>query len=139
MDSNPLVNEFIEAALRLLAEYAKVVPIKVAFWLKDPDRTNWDLYVASERYGDGPRQADYLELVMVKRALRQEFHDPHLDQTRIHLVQVDDPAVQAALEVRRQYPEPNPIRLHGRIFGKMYVDGVYIYPPLELADSKVTA
>lgn len=46
MDQSPLVDEQIRAANRLLSEFEKFSPIELAFWLKESEDAQWELYIA---------------------------------------------------------------------------------------------
>jgi len=127
MDSSSLVIEQIDAGHRFLTEFGQRFPIKAAFWLKEPEQSKWNLYVASELIGaDGLTQA-HEELARVVVSM----NDPHLSLFRVKRLPVDDPRVAAALDVHRRYPEAGPVHHFEMSFGGVSVSGVYIYPPLK--------
>jgi hypothetical protein len=50
-----------------------------------------------------------------------------LDPFHVKVIGSDDRIAQAALAVQRKYPGRIPTRYHGRQFGGLSVDEVYIY------------
>ena len=128
MDQGPLVAEQIEAGRKFLAEFEKYAPVLTAFWLKEYDGWYWYLYIASDQIDSDNRSQAYREVVRIARTL----HDPHLDSLRTKVVLADDPKVQAALDLQRQYPG-RPIHLGGQVFGGESIEGAYIYPQAQAA------
>lgn len=132
MDCDALVNEEIEAAARFLAEFDKVRPIRVAFWLKATDETSWYLYIASDQIDNTKIGAAYRDVAHVA----QTFRDPDFDVMRVKVVGIDDPFVHAALDILQRYPAKIPTRLRDRVFGRTHVAAVYVYPlPISVGSS----
>jgi hypothetical protein len=124
MDKEPLVIEQKDAGRRFLTEFHKYYPVRVAFWLRESDATEWDLYVASDQITDDNFDVAYGEVVTAAGAVQ----DPSFDMFRVKLIGAEDPLAKAALEIQRGYPGPIATNFGGKMLGGVYVDGVYIYP-----------
>jgi len=124
MDQGPLVIDQIDAGARFLAEFQKYVPIKTAFWLKDSDEGAWSLYVASDQITDDNFDVAYGEVLRIAGQLR----DPLFDPFQVKLIGADDPLAKAALDSKRRYPGPVATRFHGKVFGGLPVEEMYVYP-----------
>jgi len=124
MDQGPLVSEQIDAGARFLGEFQKYLPIQISFWLKESDEGEWNLYVASDQITDDNFDVAYGEVVRIAGQLR----DPWFDPFQVKLIGANDPLAQAALDIQRRFPGRMPTRFHGKIFGGVSVDEVYVYP-----------
>jgi hypothetical protein len=124
MNQGPLVIDQIDAGARFVSEFQKAFPVQAAFWLKDSDEGEWYLYVATDRITDDNFDQAYGEVLRIAEAIR----DPWFDPFQVKLISIDDPLAKAALEVHRRYPGPTPTRFHGKKFGGVVVEEVYIYP-----------
>jgi hypothetical protein len=124
MDQAPLVIEQIDAGARFLGEFQKYLPVQAAFWLKETEEGDWSLYVASDQITDDNFDVGYGEVVRIAGQLR----DPWFDPLQVKLIGVSDPLARAALDLQRRYPGRVPARFHGKIFGGVSVDEVYLYP-----------
>jgi hypothetical protein len=124
MDKEPLVIEQKDAGRQFLAEFQKYYPVRAAFWLRESDATEWDLYVASDQITDDNLDVAYGEAVTAAGAVP----NPSFDLFRVKLIGVDDPLAKAAIELHRNYPGPIATHFGGRAFGGVSVDGVYLYP-----------
>jgi hypothetical protein len=124
MDQGPLVIDQIDAGARFLGEFQKYVPVQAALWVKDSDEGEWYLYVASDQITDDNFDLAYGEVLRIAGAIR----DPWFDPFQVKLIGVDDPLAKAALEIHRRYPGRTPTWFHGKTFGGVVVDEVYIYP-----------
>jgi hypothetical protein len=124
MDQIPLVTEQIDAGTRFLNEFQKYLPIQVAFWLKNAEEGDWNLYVASDQITEDDFDVAYGEVVRIAGQLR----DPWFDLFQVKLIGATDPLAQAALDLQRRFPGGMPTRFHGNTFGGLSVDEVYIYP-----------
>jgi hypothetical protein len=96
----------------------------VAFWLKEGEEGEWSLYVASDQITDDNFDVAYGEVLRIAGQLR----DPPFDPFQVKLVGADDPLAKAALDINRRYPGPVATRFHGKVFGGLPVEEVYIYP-----------
>ena len=124
MDQIPLVIEQIDAGTRFLNEFQKYLPIQVAFWLKEAEVGDWNLYIASDQITEDNFDVAYGEVVRIAGQIR----DPWFDPFQVKLIGANDPLAQAALDIQRRFPGRMPTRFHGRTFGGLSVDEVYIYP-----------
>jgi hypothetical protein len=124
MDQGPLVTGQIDAGARFLGEFQKSIPVQMAFWLKESDAGEWNLYVASDQITDDNFDVAYGEVVRIAGQIR----DPYFDIFQVKVIGADDPLAQAALDTKRGHPGPVASRLHGKVFGGVPVEEVYIYP-----------
>lgn len=132
MDQGPLVMEEVDTGARLAREFDNYAPIKVAFWLKASDDDHRYLYLASDQIDDTNFDLAYREVTRLTRTIRSPFFDPF----RVKVISGGDPLAQAAVDVNRQFPGQIPTRLRGQMFGGIFVDDVFIYPPtLQVAAS----
>jgi hypothetical protein len=124
MDQSPLVIDQFDAGAKFLGEFQKYVPVKAAFWLKESDEREWNLYVASDQITDDNFDVAYGEVLRIAERLR----DPLFDPFQVRLIGGDDRLAEAALDLNRRYPGPVAVRLNGKVFGGLPVEEVYIYP-----------
>lgn len=124
MDQSPLVREQIDAGARFLREFQKYVPVQVAFWLKESDEGEWNLFVASDQITDDNFDVAYGEVLRIASVIR----DPLFDPFQVKLIGVDDPLARAALDIQKQYSGRIANRFHGKQFGGASVEEVYLYP-----------
>jgi hypothetical protein len=127
VDSGPLVNEQIEAGARFLGEFQRYAPIRAAFWLKDSDEGNWNLYVASDRITDKNFDRAYGEVGRIT----EQLQDPWLNPFQVKVLGADHRLAKAALDVLQRFPKKAPIRLRGALLGGISTDETYLYSPLE--------
>jgi hypothetical protein len=124
MGQIPLVSEQIDAGTRFLDEFQKYLPIQIAFWLKEAEDGDWNLYIASDQITEDNFDVAYGEVARIAGQVR----DPWFDLFQVKLVGTYDPLAQAALNIQQRFPVRMPVRLHGKTFGGLTVDEVYIYP-----------
>jgi hypothetical protein len=124
MDQGPLVIDQIDAGARFLGEFRNRVPIQSAFWIKQLEDGEWGLYVASDQITDDNFDIAYGEVLRIAGKLR----DPLFDPFQVKLIGADDPLAKAALDINRRFPGPVATRFHGRVFGGLPVEEVYVYP-----------
>jgi hypothetical protein len=124
MDKSPLVTEQIDAGEWLIREFAKTIPVQAAFWLRERDSDEWYLYLASDQINDSNFDRAYREVLRIVRPQQSLWIDPF----QVKVIGIDDPVAKAALDLMREYPGRLPTRYHGRHFGGLSVDEVYIYP-----------
>jgi hypothetical protein len=124
MDQIPLVIDQIDAGTKFLNEFQSYLPIHVAFWLKEAEEGDWNLYVVSDQITEDNFDVAYGEVVRIAGQLR----DPWFDPFQVKLIGANDPLAQAALDIQRRFPGRMPTRFHGKTFGGLSVDEVYIYP-----------
>lgn len=130
MDQNTLVTEQIDAGERLIREFSKTFPVSAAFWLKERESDERYLYLASDQINDANFDLAYREVLRIIPPNQSLWIDPF----QVKVVATCAPAAQAALDVMQKYPAQIPTRYHGRPFGDLSVDEVYIYPlPLPIS------
>ena len=127
MDQEPLVREQIDAAGKVIDELVKLIPVRAAFWLKADEDSHWDLYIAT----DGVKNLGTAAAYEVIGKAADAVDDPNFDlfRVRVKLIGMKDPLARAALEMHQRYPQRIPIFRWGENFGKMVVQGLYLYPP----------
>jgi hypothetical protein len=124
MDQNPLVIDQFDVGGKFLGEFQKYVPVNAAFWLKESAEGEWILYVASDQITDDNFDVAYGEVLRIAGQLR----DPLFDPFQVKLIGADDPLAKAALDLNRRCSGPVATRFHGKMFGGLPVEEVYIYP-----------
>lgn len=124
MDQGPLVIDQFDSGAKFLREFQKYVPVKAAFWLKESTEDEWILYVASDQITDDNFDVAYGEVLRIAG----QMHDPLFNPFHVQLIGGNDPLAKAALEINRRYPGPVATRFHGKVFGGLPVEEVYIYP-----------
>jgi hypothetical protein len=125
MDQGSLVIDQINAGAEFVNRLDKQVRVRAAFWLRAADQRQWYLYVASDQITDRTRKAAYAEISQVARAMS----NPNLDVFQIRLLGLSHPLAQAALGVHNRFAARVPLHDKDRLFGDVYVDEVYVYPP----------
>lgn len=123
MDKSPLVTEQIDAGSWLIREFNRKIPVQAAFWLRERDSDEWFLYLASDQINDSNFDVAYGEVLRIVGPLQNLWIDPF----QVKVIGIDDPLARAALDVARKYPARTPTRYHGRQFGGLSTDEVYIY------------
>jgi hypothetical protein len=124
MDKSPLVTEQIDAGEWLVREFSKRIPVQAAFWLRERDSGDWYLYLGSDQINDSNFDHAYGEVLRVVAPQQSLWVDPF----QVKVIALDAPVAKAALDVMRKYSGKAPTRYHGRHFGGLSVDEVYIYP-----------
>lgn len=124
MDKGPLVSEVIDAGARFLAEFNKVIPVRVAFWAKESEGGHWFLYIASDQITDENFDRAYGEVVRIARRMK----DPEFDTFQVKVVNSEKPLVKAVLEIQSRSPGRRHAHFGGRAFDWVSVEEVYIYP-----------
>jgi hypothetical protein len=124
MDQSPLVIDQFDAGAKFLGEFQKYVPVKAAFWLKESDQGEWRFYVASDQITDENFDVAYGEVLRIAGQL----HDPVFDPFQVKLIGADDPLAKAALDINRRNPGLVATHFHGKMFGGLSVEEIYIYP-----------
>ncbi|HEX4592246.1 MAG TPA: hypothetical protein VH120_20090 [Gemmataceae bacterium] len=122
MDTTSLVNDQVEAGARFLSRFDKIVPVAVAYWLKENDVSRPYLYIASEQFNDG--SANYREVGRIAR----EMNDPDFDSFRVKLVPTNNYFNQELIELRRRIPSDRPLRYTDTYFGGRGIEWIYVYP-----------
>lgn len=104
------------------------VPVTAAGWVKESESERWYLYLVTPLVGEhtGKKPA-YRRINEVFRRLSQPLWVEHWD---VNVVGPDSRVGEALCELQRTYPGPRSLRYAGPRLGDMYIDGVYVYPPL---------
>jgi hypothetical protein len=130
MDKGPLVNEEIDAAARFLAEFHKFYPVESAFWLKNGETGNWNLYVVSDQITDENFDRAYYEAARITNELR----DPWFDGMQVKVRGEDALLAKSVAELRRRYPAGKPARFFSQTVDGIEAAEIYVYPsPLPAA------
>jgi hypothetical protein len=123
MDKSPLVTEHIDAGEWLIREFSKKIPVQAAFWLRERDSDEWYFYLASDQINESNFDQAYGEVLRIVRPQQSLWIDPF----QVKVIGIDAPVAKAALDVMRKYSASIPTRYHGRHFGGLSIDEVYIY------------
>lgn len=124
MGQKTLVTEQIDAGERLIREFNKTIPVSAAFWLTERESDEWYFYLASDQIDDANVDLAYGEVLRLVPPDQSLWIDPF----QVKVVATDAPVAKAALDVMRKYPAQLPTRYHGRRFGGLSVEEVFIYP-----------
>lgn len=122
MDQGSLVVEQVEAGARFLREFEKIIPVVVAFWLKESEDGRWKFNVASDRFDNGNLEVAYREVLRISTML----NDSNFNPFQLTLVGLREPTVQAALEVYKGHSAKIPLHIRGRNFGGIEVEEAYL-------------
>ncbi len=122
MDQGSLVGNQIEAGNYFLREFEKSTRVVVAFWLKENEDGEWNLYVASDRFNDGKIGGAYGEVLQIAKYM----NDPYFEPFQVKLVGLSEPLVQAALEFYVTHPPKIRFHIRERKFGGIDVEEVYL-------------
>jgi len=123
MDQGPLVMQQIEAGEKFIQEFAKCMPLRAAFWLKDAEEKEWYLYVASDQIKDSTGPA-YGEVARITAGMR----GPWFNGLEVKVIGADKPLAKAVVELQQKYKPNEPNRYRTLPLGGMYVEEIYIYP-----------
>lgn len=125
MYQRPLVTENIEAGAQFIQAFHKLMPVKIAFWLKASGEDEpWELYIASESIDAAELGKGYRQVSRLIRDMRTIWLEPY----RVKLISGDDPLALAFMDMQQQVPGSLPTRLSGGRFADLTVDDVFIYP-----------
>lgn len=129
MGSGSLVTEEIVAGEQFVRAFDKYKPVRAAFWLKESDDPHRYLYVTSDEIDIADVYAAYSEAVR----LASQMETPFFDAFRIKIVPTSRSLAREAAELLDRFPSAMARRLGGQRFGDLFVDDVYLYPPLHPA------
>lgn len=122
MDTGSLVTQQIEASNTFLAEFERVVPVCLAFWIKEREEGPWKLYVVSEQFDKSTRREAYGDVLRIVR----EMNDPLFVPFQVKLIGARDPLAQAVLEFSQRHPPYVPLRLGGQSLGGSEAEEIYL-------------
>ena len=114
----------VDAGAKFIGEFAKYVPVQVAFWLKAREEEQWYLYLASDQIDDTNFDLAYGEVMRIA----SRIPDPWLSPFEIKVVSSKDPLAAAVVGFQNKYPGVNPTRHRSRPLGTRIVEEVYMYP-----------
>jgi hypothetical protein len=123
MDQSTLVIEQIEIGQRLVTEFNDFAPLRAAFWRKDDETGEWQLYLASDRFNNADSRIGYRE---ASRILGPSL-DYTLNPVRVKIRGTNDLLVQSVVAFLQKYPSLVPGRIHDRLPGWTNVEDVYVY------------
>lgn len=125
MGQGVLVTEDTEAGAELVRRLDRFTPVKAAGWVKDVEKSNWHLYMASDAFDGETLRPAYAEVMK----LAAELPGPEFDPFLVNLVPTRDPIARDLLGLYQEYPGLTATHLGATYFGGRVVDGVYVYPP----------
>jgi hypothetical protein len=102
----------------------KKATIAAAFWLRASEEDSWYLYVAPDEFNEKTLDLAYGEVLRIAGQMQNPYFDPF----QVKLIKRTHPLAKAAIEILQRFPGRMASRLHGRNFGGMSADEVYIYP-----------
>ena len=126
MDQGPLVSEQVEAGAKLLPEFEKYAPLSTAFWLKDSDTGNWQLWLVSPKISDRNFDLGYGEVIRIARTMTY----PVIDPMQVYMARGKEKEVKAVLAEQARRGGAHPFRLRQEIAGGAYFEEAYVYPAL---------
>ncbi len=122
MDKGPLVADKFDASRRLLDEFAKYVPVVVAFWLKEAECDPWRLCIASDHINERNLDVAYGEVLRILGKAK----DPNLDAFQIRLLLMSDPLVRGVLKLYEYYSATIPLYVNGRNVQGFDIEEIYL-------------
>jgi hypothetical protein len=131
MDQRPLVENQIGDGFKLVKRLvAEGFPVAAAFWVRPSEEEGyWMLYLASKVYDESGPKAAYQKVVDAWLQL----DEPWFTMSEITVIREKDPITQDVLAIMRKHPGPMATRSRRPTLGKMDIEEVYIYPPVEEA------
>lgn len=130
MDQAPLVEKQIDDGFKLakllVADGFKVA---AAFWVLHSEEGDWKLYLASKVFDDSGPNVAYRK---VADAFLQ-LADPWVSMSEITVIGEKDPTTQDVLGIMKKHPGPMATRSRSSTLGRMGIEEIYIYPPVEEA------
>jgi hypothetical protein len=128
MDQRALVENQIDDGFTLAKRLvAQGFPLAATFWVRPSEDGNWNLYLASKVFDESGPSAAYRKVVDVLRQL----DDPWLSISEITVIGEKDPITQDVLAIMKKHPGPMATRSRRSTLGKLAIEEVYIYPPVE--------
>jgi hypothetical protein len=127
IQSEPLLEQEIEEGLEFVQALDPVLGVKVAYWLKEPERRYWRLHVLTEKARDVAKYEYYPQMSQV----HSKGDYGALEDGRITLDLANDPIAQAMLDYKIHRVGTRNKRLRNQPMGKAYIEGalIYAYPP----------
>ena len=128
MDQKYLVDSQIDEGLGIAkALVVDSVDLIAAFWAYSEEFGRWTLYLVANA-------ADEEAWVDIYRKLGDTMpkdEDSWVSLLDISVVREKEPLAQLALDIQKKHPGPMATRSRRKSLGKLGVDEVYVYPPIE--------
>jgi len=124
-----LVENQIDDGFKLVKRLvAEGFPVAAAFWVFPKEEEGyWMLYLASKVYDESGSDAAYGKVVDAWLQL----DEPWFSMSEITVIGEKDPITQDVLDILKKHPGPMATRSRRPTLGKMEIEQVYIYPPVE--------
>lgn len=131
MDQTALVKETIEGGEKLIRKLLeRGFELVAGLWAKQEYDSRIYLYLVSP-LADIDSGAAYREISQAQTELDQEgLHWlEQVDRFSVKLISPTDPLAAEVLARYRQYPNPLPSWIHGRMYRSSLVETGFLYPP----------
>jgi hypothetical protein len=135
MDSEPLVNDQLEAGATFIDLLRQHYPVEAAFWLKATAEDRWRFYVASAEWDKEVPQEAIVTAFQLIRAMPL----PKLDWWPLRLIAANDPLAQSAATYCRLHPSQKPRYERNFWLGRIYADEAYLYPLSAVSPTQPTS
>ena len=123
MDQGTLVTEQVEVGQRLVSEFNDFAPLRAAFWRKDDETGEWQLYLASDKFNGEDSRIGYREASRILGPMNLHAVNP----VSVKIRGTNDPLVQSVVTLMQKYPSLMPGRFRDRLPGWTNVEDVYVY------------
>jgi hypothetical protein len=135
VDTNTLVSDLINDGRKIAEQLPKDgFEVTAAFWLKKSEDDLWYYYIASPAAESASANGGYGRLFTLIR----QMPEPHwIDPLEVRLIGPNHPITKDVLAIHNlaTSPKTSPIQWSGRVLGKLYIDGAYLYPLYAMAPS----
>ncbi len=134
MDQDALVEKLIADGKQLIDRLmAEGIGVTAAAWLKESYNGRWNLYIATPLVSPtGAKKQAYHEIFGVLRQMPAPFW---LTSSHIRAIAPSSPVAERIADLDRRYPGRGPIWYRDYLIGDVSVEGGYIYPPLDSAET----
>jgi hypothetical protein len=92
-----------------------------AYWLKEGEDGEWNLYIASDRFNEGKLGMAYGEVLRIAKDLKEPYFKPF----HVKLVGLTEQTVRAAFEFYKTHPPMIPFLIQERNFGGIEFEEAY--------------
>ncbi len=114
----------IDAGSEFLRRLNQFRHVRAAYWLRGAEDGERYLHVALEGLTDQNIDVAYGEVLRIA----SEMKDHYIDPFPVKILRVEEPVVQAVVDIYRRFPGRIPTRFNGPVLGGVPVAEVYIYP-----------
>jgi hypothetical protein len=108
---------------------AKGISVDAAFWAYPSDEERWRLYIATP----SARQPNWRETYRAVSDVVRAHPYCGIESSEIDLIPSDDPMAVDAKAHAIPAPHKHPLPYRGRLLGRTYIEGAYIYSPRSTA------